>query len=378
MRPPAAPETALQARRAVQLGAKLEAGLEPELEAELDAVLQSGVDDGTTPGAAAAIVTRDGWSLRRCVGTLHREAGAARVDEDTAWDLASLTKLLCTTLITAHAVDQGRLQVSEAPWPGWPGVTVEQVLRHEAGLPAWAPLYETARRLGAVGLPPARAAILEAVHATALERPPGAVTVYSDIGMIALGCLLEERLGAPLDRLFADIARTSFGDTDLRFVRLGQDGYHPAMPHVAPTERCPWRRRTLHGQVHDDNCFALGGVAGHAGLFGSLRDVESAAKALLTPSATMAHFAAVPGEVGRRPVGWDRATPGGSTGDALGPHTVGHLGFTGCSLWVDPDAGAAYVLLTNRIHPSKEGPERILALRRAFHRVASTWTRQAA
>jgi CubicO group peptidase (beta-lactamase class C family) len=345
----------------------------------VDQVLAAATQDGTTPGAAALVVTRGGRRLSRCAGTLHRGPHAPPVDEDTVWDLASLTKLLSTTILAARAVDEDKLALDEQPWPAWPGVTVEHVLRHESGLPAWRPLFEEAKRIASVGLPAGRRVVVDAARATAPELRPGEKTVYSDIGMIALGALLEERLGARLEEAFVDVARGTWGPGGLRFVRLDVEGFHGALPRVAPTERCPWRRRALQGQVHDENCFAMGGVAGHAGLFGSLLDVENAARALLDVvvkgGSTLARFAELP-DGARRPIGFDRTTPGGSTGDALGPRTVGHLGFTGTSLWLDPDGpdgGVAYVLLTNRVHETREGPEKILALRKAFHRAASSW-----
>jgi serine-type D-Ala-D-Ala carboxypeptidase len=344
-------------------------------------VLENAIAQGRTPGAVGLAFTLGGWRLSRSAGALHRQARALPVDEDTVFDLASLTKLLSTTMLAARAVDAGLIDLSERPWPAWPGVSVEHVLRHESGLPGWRPLFERTKASGAAGLPEGRAIVLEACLSTAPETEPGSRTTYSDLGFIALGALLEERLGAPLDQAFAEAARATWGETGLRFVRLHVDGYHPAVPRVAPTERCPWRRRVVHGQVHDENCFAMGGVAGHAGLFGSMKDVEQAARALLEivrrGEGALGRFAAIPDgpTPGRRPLGFDCTTPGGSTGDALGPRTVGHLAFTGCSLWLDPDAGAGYVLLTNRIHESREHPEKIRGLRQAFHREAARCVR---
>ncbi len=334
-------------------------------------VLVSGIEDGTTPGAAAFVMERDvvhHW----CAGTLHRERGARAVNEDTVWDLASLTKLLSTTLLAARAIDDSKLALDETPWPHWPGVTVEHVLRHESGLPAWRPLFEEARKAGRAGLPEGKRIVVNAALAVELEAPPLQRTRYSDIGFIALGALLEQRFAAGLNEVFADEARRRFGATTLRFVRLDVDGFHPAVPTVAPTERCPWRRRTVHGQVHDENAFAMGGVAGHAGLFGTLRDVEACARFFLgemTP--TLRSFAAATPPP-RRPIGFDHATGGASTGGALPSSSVGHLGFTGVSLWADRENARAYALLTNRIHDTREGgAEKILALRRRFHVEAS-------
>lgn len=344
----------------------------------IDEVLFRAVEEGVTPGAAAVVLTGDHRRKAAVAGFLHRGEGALPVDEATVWDLASLTKLLSTTLVVARAVDAGRVALDEEPWPAsWPGVTVAHVLRHDAGLPAWAPLYEHARRAGVCGLGDGARVVTEKARALTPEAAPGARTLYSDLGFIALGAWLEERLGAPLDRAFADVA-IAFGDHELRFVRLDVDGFHPAVPRVAPTERCPWRRRALHGQVHDDNAFAMGGVAGHAGLFGSLLDVEAAARYFLRSlvegrDPTLASFAAGSGERG---LGFDRASPTGTTGGALSERAVGHLGFTGTSLFIDPaPPGAAYVLLTNRVHESREHKERIFAVRQAFHREAASWVR---
>lgn len=336
-------------------------------------VVASGVDDGTTPGAAAFVIAR-GATTSVCAGTLHRERAARSVDEDTVWDLASLTKLLSTTMLAARAVDDGKLALDEAPWPRWPGVTVEHVLRHESGLPAWRPLFEEARKAGRAGLREGRDIVVGAALAVDLEAKPGERTVYSDIGFIALGALLEERCRASLDELFRDEARARFGASHtLRFVRLDVDGFHPAVPRVAPTERCSWRRRALQGQVHDENAFAMGGVAGHAGLFGTLRDVERCAHFFMGGMTdTLRAFARVPDDAARRPIGFDRATPTGSTGGALPPTSVGHLAFTGCSLWIDREGARSYALLTNRIHETREGgAEKILALRRRFHVAAA-------
>ena len=318
-------------------------------------VLERAVADGTTPAAAALVKT----ASKRFVHV----AGNARID--TVFDLASLTKLLSTTSLVARALDAGKLTLDETPWPRWPAATIEHVMRHEAGLPPWRPFFELAR--GVAGMPAGKRIVVDAVLATALEVAPGSRTLYSDLGFIALGALLEERLGRGLDELFAEVA----GDSGVRFVRLDRDGFHPALPNVAPTERCPWRRRVVQGQVHDENCFAIGGVSGHAGLFGSIVDVERAVASLLP---LLARFRDEPGRPrARRPIGFDTATPGGSTGDALSPRAVGHLGFTGTSIWLDDDV--TYVLLTNRVHETRAHPERILAARQAFHRAAAAWAR---
>jgi CubicO group peptidase (beta-lactamase class C family) len=354
-------------------------------------VVDDAVARGLAPGVAASVVTLDGFARRLVRGRLTGEPGALVVDEDTVWDLASVTKLLGTTRLVARAIDEGVVHLDETPWPAWPGVTVAHALRHDGGLRAHANFFERARAAGVAGRRAGGELIRREVLATPPEAPPGERIVYSDLGFIALGALVEERRGRPLEDQIVDVvpppassssspssSSGTTGSDGLTWIRLEDRGYHPRLPHVAPTERCPWRRRTVQGQVHDDNCYAMGGVAGHAGLFGSLRDVEAAAVDLLRAiqrPGTLRDFARASGPRG---LGFDKATPGGTTGDALGPNTVGHLGFTGTSVWLDPDlrGGAAFVLLSNTVHPSRDGVVgRSRALRQAFHVAAAAMVR---
>ena len=360
--------------------------------AAVQAVLDDAVARGLTPGAVASVVRADGRSRRFFSGHRH-EADSAVVNERTVYDLASLTKLLCTTRLVAAAVDDDVIALDERPFAGWPGVSVAHLLQHTAGLAAHRPLHELAIRAGGTALAKGRDVVVDAALQTIPDAPPGQRTLYSDLGFIALGALLEERRQRPLDALFADLPTTTATTTTtsaaagLRFVCLWREGYHPGILETAPTERCVWRRRAVLGQVHDENAFAMGGIAGHAGLFGSLVDVEGAALGLLRElqtDSTLRRFARAPGDRG---LGFDRATRGGSTGDVLGDATVGHLGFSGTSLWIDPEfppdddgdddddsrsPGAAFVLLANTLYPSREGVlARNKELRRAFHQAAA-------
>lgn len=337
---------------------------------------------GDAPGLAAAVSIEGGPRFRHLAGRLYAdEAGAASavalVDEATVWDLASLTKVLSTTAIAARALADGALTLQEAPWPSWPGVTPAHVLAHDAGLPAWLPLYQAAEQARVAGRRAGARVVVEEALRAPLQAAPGARTLYSDLGMIALGALLEERLGAPLDALFAETARALYGPTSLRYVRIDDVGYHPAVPRVAPTGASTWRGRTVVGQVNDDNCFAMGGVSGHAGLFGTIDDVDRAGCALLRAITAggdpvrdaLRRFAA---RAGDRALGFDRATPGGATGEALSAAAVGHLGFTGTSLFLDPVRRASFTLLTSYVHQGVDRA-RIRGVRRAFHRAAAVW-----
>jgi CubicO group peptidase (beta-lactamase class C family) len=208
-----------------------------------------------------------------------------------------------------------------------------------------------------------------------------AKTTYSDLGFIALGALLEERLEMPLEDAFNGVARSYYGTTSMQYVPLWRDGFHSNYCDCAPTEACPWRKRVVQGQVHDDNAFVMGGVAGHAGLFGTLDDVSQASyqmlRRVMRPTTDLDRVLSsfVQAE-GIRGMGFDRPTPGGTTGNALSSSAFGHLGFTGTSVWMDPQApssgGAVFILLTNRVHPSRER-EGIRALRIGFHEKARRW-----
>lgn len=358
-----------------------------EAEARLRALLDDAVERGVTPGFSCVVASGapGGPRLTYAAGKTHRDPGAFDVDERTVFDLASLTKVLSTTLLCAHAVSEHALSLDEEPWPSWPGVRVRNALLHDGGLSWWAPFHERVPSLF-VGLPEGAHVVVREVLATPLARAVGSETVYSDLGFIALGALLEERLGQRLDRAFDDVSRRAYGATGLRYVPLFEEGFHPSLPHVAATSRCPWRGRVLQGQVNDDNAFAMGGIAGHAGLFGTAVDVEAAGRFHL--AAAMARTQGALAETlrafaswdGPRRLGYDRPSEGGTTGGAVSARGFGHLGFTGTSLWLDPEGpgedGALYVLLTNRVCESRDHVPPgggIKELRQAFHRAARAW-----
>ena len=358
----------------------------------VSALLESAVADGVTPGLAAKVIAlphaAPGYAqltsiqpLTFFVGRTSNSDFGRPVTTQTRYDLASLTKIFSTTLLTAHAVSIGKLDLDETPWPQWTGVTVAHILRHQSGLPAWKPFFEEVAHSADAATPAGKTSILQAVLRTHCEAEPGSQTTYSDLGFIALGALLEERLGMALDDSFNAISRSFYGAPGMRYVSLWRDGFHPNYGDCAPTEACPWRKRVVQGQVHDDNAFGMGGVAGHAGLFGTLNDVAEASLQLLHnisyPTTELARILATfAGAEGARGLGFDRPSPGGTTGQALSPAAFGHLGFTGTSVWMDPasegSGGAIYVLLTNRVHPKRDNPG-IRDLRIAFHEKSRDW-----
>ncbi|WP_419809672.1 serine hydrolase domain-containing protein [Sphingomonas sp.] len=302
---------------------------------------------GAIPGAALGIVTADGRVETRVAGHAAIEPTPEPLTPDHWFDLASLTKPIFTATAILTLARQGRLDLDRPLTDAIPDLrqydpaaperrlTFRRCLAHATHLPAVEPIYT-------YGSDPAtlRAFILQREWRSG---PPA----YSDINYLLLGIAIERLTGAPLDRW-------PLGD--------GLSWGAPPGPAVS-TERCTWRGRVLRGEVHDENAWALGGRAGHAGLFGTLAGVLGFAQALLADA---------PCEVrdtvhATRTCGWDKAHPGWPGSDACSPGTIGHTGFTGTGLWLDFDRGVAWTLLTNRIHPTRHSAaaQSIFALRSA-------------
>jgi CubicO group peptidase (beta-lactamase class C family) len=367
----------------------------------LDDLLRAALAADVTPGCVA-LVWRDG-TLRYAGahGVLARH-GIARerwqpVSMSTRYDLASLTKVLCTTTLVAQAVALGQLSVDErlpsALAVGGYRPTLRDLLEHASGLAAHCEFFHEPWCLG-IG---ARDELIAAVRDIPPVAAPRTQAIYSDLGFVLLAAWLESLSGTRIDELFVTrIARPLELEHELGFPGLDP---LPAT-EVAATEvydaalhggtRQHWyalRERagqsTAWGLVHDDNALVMGGVAGHAGLFGTAAGVLGVARAWLEQrlplldaaqsAAAVAEFTAASTVAGStRRMGFDGPAPDGSgaTGDALSPRAYGHLGFTGVSLWIDPDARSIHVLLTNRVHPVR-GNDRIATLRREFHALSA-------
>jgi CubicO group peptidase (beta-lactamase class C family) len=305
---------------------------------------------------AAQLVLVDGGERR-----LEQAVGACT--HETIFDAASLTKALVTTTLVMRHLDAGRLSLDDELRPG---VTVGLALQHASGLPPWRPFF-----LQTEGADDAKRCIVEAARREPLEAPPGTRVAYSDLGFILLGDAVERAGGATLDAQW-------------RAAGLSRAGYHPDPAACAETEN------GLRGLVHDDNCRAMGGVSGHAGLFATAGQVSDLAAALVAAwswspgdegmhasdagaahpvrPATLRRFwspSSVPGSTWC--LGWDRPSPGESQAGARWPRSgVGHLGYTGCSLFIDPPRRRWVVLLSNRVNPTRTN-DAIKRLRPALH-----------
>jgi serine-type D-Ala-D-Ala carboxypeptidase len=322
-------------------------------------VLDRALADSAFPGAIAVVGTRDGDVTSYAVGRIDWPPQASPPDERTLWDLASLTKVVGMTTAMMQLVEQDRVEldapvvryIPEFAGPGKERVTIRNLLTHSSGLPSWRPLYKEAT---------AADTAVSIVYATALDTVPGARMVYSDLGAILLGKVVERVSGEPLD---AYLSRHVFGPLGMTSTMYRPDA--ALRGRIAPTEFDPWRQRKIHGEVHDENAFMLGGVSGHAGLFSTAADLTRFARMMLgggtldgvrvLRASTIAQFTAVqdPG-LSHRALGWETPSGRNSAGTRMSARAFGHTGFTGTSLWMDPEAGVFVILLSNRVNPSRQ------------------------
>jgi CubicO group peptidase (beta-lactamase class C family) len=306
---------------------------------------------------------------REAFGRLTFDPESSPTRNDTVFDLASLTKVLSTTTLVMRQVERGILSLDDpivdhvAGWrdQGPIVVTIRDLLSHAAGLAAHVPYY-----LDHEG----RDAFETAIQRTPRAYEPRSKSVYSDLGFMLLGFILDRI--APLATQF-DTLRVHMGNIqDLQFVP-------PAIwkPRTAPTRFDPWRERLLVGEVDDDNAWALGGIAGHAGLFGVAGSVGEFARHMLqvlegrtgaftreTAQTFVARRTEIPDS--SRALGWDTMLPTSSCGTRMSPRAFGHVGFTGTSLWIDPERSLYVTLLTNRVHPTPDN-NAIARIRPALH-----------
>lgn len=341
----------------------------------IDRLLISGIEQQVFPSYAAGIWSGNKNKSKNCFIVSGRKYLKKEKHKQTIkkyYDLASLTKPLSTVLSIMSLIGEGKLALHGRFSEFLPGeipedkqeITVRQLLNHSSGLPAHRPYYEkllvlpeTARVEGMRRL----------ILAEKMAAAPGTVTIYSDLGYLLLGMIIEELSGVSLAQYFTERIVRPLGLSEGIFYNP-LDGSRKGREEFFPTENCPWRGKVLQGEVSDENCWVLGGVAGHAGLFGDIESVLALVRSILDiwqgrkvhPNIRredLAFFLEEHAQVSNSTwaLGFDRPTPGSSSsGRYLSPRSVGHLGFTGTSFWIDPDKGLVVVLLTNRVHPSRE------------------------
>ncbi len=357
---------------------------------DLEGFLDARIAAGDFPGASYLVSDGGRVVAEGALGKAVMVPEKIAATPATLYDLASLTKPLATALLAVQLQAEGRLSL-DAPlarslpaWrdaPGREGISLLDLLTHRSGLPAWAPLYVHARdkdeRIAWIAHVP-------------LAHPPGTQVVYSDLGYMLAGFALEAVTGRTLEVLFQERVARPLGLDDLlyrpgparkRAVAATEIGNERERVLAGPegARYNEWRTEVIWGEVHDVNALTLGGAGGHAGLFGTARAVWAVARGFpdggngVVPESSRQLFARslTVGLAEERAVGFQMAsTPGSSAGDALSRESFGHTGFTGTSLWIDPERGRIYVLLTNRVHP-RFREIAMNAIRREFHRLAA-------
>ena len=338
------------------------------LNATLDSIMAVGLREHAAPGATLAVGRYGRLVHLKAYGRLDTATASSPVDVNTIYDMASLTKVIATTTAAMILEEQGQLDLDRTVasyLPGFnapdkAGITMRMVITHRGGLEAFAALYKTFS---------GREQYLQQINLRPLKSVPGTEMVYSDWDMILTQLVIEKITGIPLDKFVDEKVFHPLGmkstmftpDTSLKF-------------RIAPTEIDTARGGLVWGKVHDENANAIGGVAGHAGLFSTAPDLAVFAQMLLNggiydgvrivKAATVARWTAPQNGGSSRALGWDTPSKNSSSGHYFSPRSFGHTGFTGTSIWVDPTRDVFVILLTNRVDPTRANT-RVFALRRA-------------
>ena len=347
-------------------------------------------DDGTVPGLVLLVAAGGQIVFHEAFGARQLVPRNLPLFRDTLFDVASITKAVVTSVIAMREVGAGRLVLElpvvellpEFEGADRAGVTVRQLLSHSSGLPAHRPFWKLAAEAASE-----RRAISLLAAREPLEYAPGARAVYSDLGFIVLGWLLEKITGERLDVLARKHIAAPLGLAATTFMSLSDPEQRARVlgdRSIAATQLCPERHRVLIGEVDDLNAMAMGGVAGHAGLFSTAEDLARIASALcrawrgddadggtLVQRDVVRTFWSPSGIAGSTwRLGWDGpAAANSQAGTRLSRASVGHLGFTGCSLWIDPARETWIVMLSNRVHPAIPGNDRFKRFRPLLHDV---------
>ena len=335
-----------------------DAGMRNDLTATLDSLMTVGISEKAAPGGILAVGRHGRIVHMKGYGLLDTARTSAPVDENTIYDMASLTKVVSTTTAAMILEEQGLLDLErtvvsylpEFNAPEKAAITVRMLITHQGGLEAFAALYRDTK---------GREEYLAKINERPLRSAPGTTTVYSDWDLILLQLIIERLTGQTLDRF----------TTDRIFAPLGMTStmYNPdsatLFERIAPTEIDSARGGLVRAKVHDENANAMGGVSGHAGLFSTAPDLTIFAQMMLNGGEykgvrilkpeTIARWTAPQSRTSSRALGWDTPSKGSSSGRFFSPRSFGHTGFTGTSIWIDPERGLFVILLTNRVNPSR-------------------------
>jgi CubicO group peptidase (beta-lactamase class C family) len=348
--------------------------------ARLDSIMSDAIQDHAFPGGQL-LVAKDGAVVyNKSFGSFEYNSKNAKVNASTIYDLASVTKVIATTSAIMRLYDEEKIRLDDSVMKyipefgnnGKEKITIRNLLLHNGGLPAFKRLYLTCK---------SPEEVMDSVYQTETIYPVGDSTVYSDFDFILLGKIVEKISGVTLDKYADSVFFKPLGMTSTIFSAEGGNPISSIWKKIAPTEYDSiYRKRLIQGEVHDENAFALGGVSGHAGLFSTSSDLSIflqmimnggsyGGKQYLKPE-TIKHFATRQGKHSTRALGWDTKTMNGysSAGSLFGEKSFGHTGFTGTSVWVEPEKNIFVILLTNRVYPTRNN-SKIMQIRPKVHDV---------
>lgn len=341
---------------------------------KVDSIMNKSIQDSVFPGGVL-LIAKDGEIIyHKAFGNLTYEPTSPKVKLNTIYDLASLTKVIATTTAIMILLDERIISLNDKVQKYFPGfigrlkekVTIKNLLLHNSGLPAWKNFYQTCKSADEV---------LSEILKTELEYEPETKTVYSDLGMILLGKLIERITEQTLDEF---CRYNIFNPLGMNITFFNPD--EKLKTRIAPTEYdSTWRKTLVHGKVHDENAFTMGGVAGHAGLFSTAEDIAKFLQMILQhgkyqglnliDSNTIKLFTNRQNENSSRALGWDTNFKlSSSAGKLFSENSFGHTGFTGTSMWVDPEKNMFVILLTNRVHPTRNNTK-LIQLRPIIHSI---------
>ena len=360
--------TAMPALPALTRSAPNAVGMSDGLEQRLDSIITAAIADRASPGVTIAVARYGRLVLQRGWGKQDWAPNAPAATDSTIYDMASLTKVIATTTAAMLMEEDGKLDIErpvvsylpEFNDPEKAAITVRMLLLHTSGMKQYQFLYREIK---------GREQYLQRINAKPLIHKPGEMFDYTDWNMIVMQQVIERVSGKTLDALLAERVYGPLGMRDTQF-------NPPASlkPRIAPTEIQEFRGGQVWGVVHDENAWAMGGVSGHAGLFSSARDLAVFEQMMLNGGTyngvrvlrpeTIARWTTRQRKDAARGLGWENPSPRSSAGQYFSPRSFGHTGFTGTSVWADPEKGLFVVLLTNRVDPTRDNP-RVGPLRRA-------------
>ncbi|MDF1577611.1 MAG: serine hydrolase [Desulfobulbales bacterium] len=366
------------------------------MEKKISGFIEENINNNVFPSISVGISSKKGKNKKRYIISSSKDINQSNKKElkkNIIFDLASLTKPFATVLSLLSLIKESKIRTGsqlrdifkEEFNNDKKNISIEQLLSHSGGLPGHRDYH---KKLVEVDNEHRKKLLLDLLIKEPLVARPGTQTLYSDLGYMLLGLVIEKVAGRELDDYFSKMIMAPIGlQENIFFNPVGSKKH--LNRGFAPAEYCPWRGRVLAGEVSDENCWSLGGVAGHAGLYGDIEGVLSLSELILDiwqgkrdhPNINrrdlvrfLTRKSAREGDTWA--LGFDRPSPGrASCGKYLSPESVGHLGFTGTSFWLDPELELVIAILTNRVHPSRDN-ERIKKFRPEFHDRVVEWLAQ--